>query len=343
MSQENQLDSLPVPSCEKCGKEGWKAIFTCPERPSGQCPYITEAWGQHFPSKASGIIPVIFMLIFLLMIVSSVLKWKLESVFFIGALALLAIWLLLGVLATQTQLYCPGSGIRLGRAALWDIELSRTWVPKGELMPVEMALVQPLLYPPSVTALAADVSSFAILFTTLVGLLAQKYIQVYHYQSCTCGIGSIRRTVEDIHRITAAQRPDQPQVAGYLEKRITKALADWSASEKAEDWPKGMPIGALVAAIYDKCEYSPEEWVTQLVTKNAVAKGWGEMTGTWRKRLKWKSVAADRLRLEGRILQTLADQLATSHPKLLLALGDQIQRGMDSRRVRSDGPFVDGM
>ena len=247
------------------------------------------------------------------------------------AFGLLILMLVLSIL--KIQLHHPESGIRLQRIALGNIELSRTWLTKGELVPVEMAFAQPLLYPPSVTALAAGMSAVMILRAALVGLLAKKYIQVHLYRRYICGMGSIHSTMQDVYVITAAQGVGQTQIAGVLEKQITDALTYASASEKTKDWPKDLPVYDLVRAICDRDEDNPEERLTQLVTKNAVAKGWGEMTGTRRKRFEWKIVAADQIRPEYQIVQKLTDQLATLHPQLSLAFDEQIQSGINSRRI----------
>jgi hypothetical protein len=125
--------------CEQCGREGGRAIFTCPERPLGRCPYV-EQWREK----------------------------KLN-------------------LVEQVLLYNSNSGVRLQRTTLWGIELSYKWVT-SKPVPIDLALPQPLAYPPSITAWVGWIKlsklpiklhkemmmqAVAILRTTLIGLLAQ--------------------------------------------------------------------------------------------------------------------------------------------------------------------------
>jgi hypothetical protein len=351
MLQGNQPDRQPVPSCQQCEKEGWKAIFTCLERPSGHCPYIDE-WRKDETAgivnleelPLSGLYLFIGMLICFAPCICLVFLPQLfppgwESKMWIYSIPVVVLlFFMLATPLTKVQLHHPGSGIRLQRITLGNIELSRTWLTKEEPIPVEMGFAQQLLYPPSVTALAAGQSGAAILRATLIGLLAQKYVQIYHYQSCRRKTGSIRPTIQDQYMIIATQRADQPQVAGELEKRIVQVLANASASKEAKEWPKVPPIVHLVSAIYDSDENNPEKWLTELVTRNAVNQGWGEMTGTWRKQFTWNIIAADHIRPEYQIIQMLTDQLANSHPELLRTFDQQIKMGIASRQ--DDRSFV---
>jgi len=244
--------------------------------------------------------------------------------------------------ALQVQLYHPGSGIRLQRLTLWSIELSRTWLTKGERISLEMTSTKPLNYPASVAALTAGVSAAAILRAAFIGLLAQKYIQVYHYQSYTRELGSIHPIIQDKYAVAATRQAEQSKIVGELEGRIIKSLIGWSAHKKVIEWPRSLSIYDLVRAVCDSYTYSPEDWLAELVSKDAITQGWGEMTGTRRKRFEWKIIAAEKIRPEYQIIQALTDHLATVHPELSLALDKQIQMVIDSRR-RSSGSAMDGV
>jgi hypothetical protein len=338
MLQGNLPDSMPIPSCQQCGKEGWKAIFTCQERSSGHCPYIEE-WRKSVStgevstcSWISGIFVLIAFAPFLLTFFPP--KWQsvvCSAIFAIGLLFFIVTWV---IHLKKVQLHHPGSGVRLQRITFREIEFSRTWLTKEEPFSVEMDTAQQLLYPPSVTALTAGMSATDILRAALIGLEAQKYIQIYYYQSCQREMGSRSPIIKDKFMVIATQRADRPQ--GDLEKRFTTVLTYRSTSKEAEEWLKGVSVMNLVGAIHVYDVPNPEAWVTGLVAQNVITQGWGEITGTWRKQFIWNDIAIDQIRPEYQIVQKLTNRLATLHPGLLWKFDKQLRAGIASRKTKID-------
>jgi len=114
-------------------------------------------------------------------------------------------------LVEQVLLYNSNSGVRLQRTTLWGIELSYKWVTSGKPVPIDLALSQPLAYPPGLTALPTGYyimsmkQAVAILRTALIGLLAKGQIQVHHSQIHEFKTWGVLEPAQDVYSVVATQ------------------------------------------------------------------------------------------------------------------------------------------
>jgi hypothetical protein len=327
--QEKEQEALF--KCEQCGREGVPTIFACPERPSGGCPFVEE-W-----RKKTGSPLLIMSSIAVLVGLCLVASYPGISVILLAA-ALISVVIFLNV--EEVVLYNSNSGVRLQRTTLWGTELSYKWITSGKPVTIDLELPQPFCYPPSMTALPTELyrvrmeQAVAILRTTLIGLLAQGHIQIHHSQSYVFNRRGVLNSVQDDYSIVAAQEFDQARVKGWLERKIKSILANWSQQKQAKEWSDGPSVYSLVRAIYGRDVVNPQDWLTQLVAKDAAAQGWGQITKRppWT-RFEWDATHANQLQQEGKIIKALSQRLSQLRLNLSREMDKQIGRGIRSRGI----------
>lgn len=318
-------------NCVQCEREV-NAIAGCPERPKANCPFVVR--------RNSRIL--IFFLIGVLLSLATLPAFHKGDEHWVLWLPVACSPIAFGLcaLSRDIQLYNTRSHTQFRCVTLAGIELSRRWITSGRLVPIHVDLGQPLTYPLSITALAAVPNSLKATTTEAVSLfraafielLANECIEVYLHQSHAFSRWGPPSAV-DHYIVVAAQKTQRAETTGVLERKIMRALQDWSVKPEFPEWPEGPPIYALVRAVYERDRSVPEQWLAKLVADDAVARRLGRIEGSsfWNTiEIEWDTGHIAGLQQGQRVLQSVSQRIDRMYPEFSWKLDLEISRAISS-------------
>lgn len=276
----------------------------------------------------------------------------------------------------QVTLFDPTTGATWHRRRWLGKEREQVVVTSVEPLASNVSLRRSLDYPPSVVALSMAVldgfgesasRATGILETALVGLLARGLIGmrraiVYRSRSGgplelvqSTGASKIPSWLAKLGEITgqftlpesaplvgeylvvSTEDAGEAQVDGLLEQRIMRVVRDWEKHPAAQCWPQGPTVRELVRAVYRRNYDFPRLWLTRLVERDITARGLGKRRiGLFEHRFELDPSCASELWREAGTIRAWYERLTQAQPGFVLELGDQVKRGIDSRRRELD-------
>lgn len=362
----------PFFACEYCGRSIGREIMRCSERAGGRCPFIKQNLADFVGRMIFlGMFLVSIFSSWFVFTTDLLSDTDYLSRLFLLVVCFVVMGVsLYATLLTRTQLYNPISGLRWKRTALLGITLEQRLILGGKTLPVDFMDLQPLAVPPSVAALteigfysertssyhsgilhrenepAARIVSVLerksmdhskyICRAALIGLLARGLVEILQSQRYVArGRGRYKRDQDMYTLMSRADLEHTSTVKGKLERKIMEVLDSWKArkGEEKADWPDGPPILWVIMGVYERDVYSPEKWVIDLVAWDAVASGWGEFKGRFRKKYQLSQLDHERLRSTRDYVNELNSSIAQQLPEFSEVLDDQIQKAIKSRQV----------
>jgi hypothetical protein len=330
--------SLPHFVCERCGRSVGEEILTCADRPQGHCPYLLR---DLIPPKTIRLISAGSLLFLILMLLLHRESEGQSLPFFVGViLCLIFIPALWGILGTSTLLYNPNSKLQWERTALLGITLRRTLMPGGEQLSIDLSLSRSLLFPPSYIEFSEAASkawtldhAILVFRAALIGLLAHRAVQVHKYSKYVARWRGDFKRGQIVYVLTASRDLDLTTINGELERQIVLVLRSWVKPEGGATlkWLDGLAIYEVTRAVFKHDVESPAQWVFDLVARDAVARGWGQLEGWPWRGYHPSATHGDRLQSELATIKQLSSRLAKQQPAFSRALDDEIERAIRSR------------
>ena len=335
------VDSVPDDRarCEQCERDV-AAIFCCPERSLGHCPFV-EKWSRNVFAEPSRWVVVVACVL-----VIGVTFGKSMWVAWV-TLAFLAITHVFFETIREALLYNPQAQVGLERTTVAGLEWSYRWSWEVRL-PVRFEPTPPLAYPSSISSIcsrasisgirASNVPAVTIFRAALIELLTKQYIEASFCRSYAVTRAEPAPTVVDSYVVLVKRHMEGFKNLGELEKRILLAVTHCSVLSVLKNSTEGCHLYDVVRAVYKEDQSNPAAWVAELVASDAIERGIGQINKKWSTmKIVWSPINLSRLRDEEKIAQSLSEQLYEMHTEFSRVLDIQISRAISSRTAESGG------
>jgi hypothetical protein len=263
----------------------------------------------------------------------------------VGVLVLLGLYCgPLLALYRRVEISHLNTGLKWQQSSLLGYVRKRVLTTNPERLPVDLALSRPLACPPSVTQFpemsavwsrTATKDAIPVIRAALLGLLAQEMIQVYRCQEYVAWWRQGFEQARNIHMLAPTEKALVTSVDGALESKMMDVLQSWARTEKLLSTDKST-VYQLARSVYERDVSDPDRWMTDLVAKDAVARGWARSVVAGKKRLEVEAIDPERLRSEKNAVGELSFQLDELHPDFSRELNKQIADAIRSREQQPD-------
>jgi hypothetical protein len=354
--------------CERCGKKVGQEILDCPERSSGNCPYLLR---RDHPNPSAGWVALLLGWMFMLVPPGIPL----------GLLILMVgVYLAFG---ERVTLYDPATGMMWQRSRLGSVEVERVISTEMESLTIPLKLDWGLSFPPSITALRIDgVSRWpsewdkdatAALAASITVLIARDLIQVGRMKLFKSTFGgtlreftrggsslhhTARRFLSPFMSAKARQSFDEVQqwiregnylllpgsntaevetVDGMLENRILEVVYQWKGQSAAGDLPLAPTIYDLVRALV-KPSVEPSDDFARQVQNDAAKRDLCTVHGlpALKRRIKPNPTYISKMQEESKLVHDLMKELAQLQPDFVRRLYADISFALSSRTIHME-------
>ncbi len=319
--------------CSQCGREA-SAIFRCPERRHGGCPFVKRWTGRPSPGFLAALAILGFVATALMQV-----WWPLLT----GIIAALLWWLIF----VRVQFYNAAAGTAVESTAFGGVETKCSVMVKGQVLPIAMEPLQPIEYPLSILTLAGPSREIQgeedlavwVLRAALVDLLTMGLVEVHPLRVSERLVLRAAPSYSTDFYFTVRDRDwiDEFEL-GSTEEQLLTSVADWRFMEvQLEKWREGPRIHELIRAFFVEDRAHPSRWVLENVEKNALAYRLCKAlsSGHWRGRRKWTISGgpdtAEELEASCQAFQELSDRFAGTYPELWNVMHSGILSGIRSR------------
>lgn len=317
--------------CGQCERDV-SAIFCCPERLPGHCPFVEKWRGNVFIDLTWWTFAIAGVLAIGGFFGKSMWAgW--------ATLALLVTTFVLFEITRKIRLYNSQSQVRLQRTTVAGIEWSYRW--SWEVgSPVRFEPTPLLTYPPSISStaslsgfLVSEAQAVTIVRAALIELLTKQYIKADLFRSYAVTRARPSPTVVDSYIVLVERHREGSENLGKLEKRILFVVPIiLSVQSASKDSMAGLRLYDVVRAVYDRDQLDPPAWLAELVTRDAAKRDLGYLNQMWlTDQIEWDPTHLPRLREEEKIIQSLSEQFAKSYPEFSRVLDAQISSAILSR------------
>lgn len=200
---------------------------------------------------------------------------------------------------------------------------------------MNLAFSVPLACPPSVTQYLSK-PAIATFRAAFLRLMAQELVRAYRCRTYVAWWGGEFERAESVYLIAPGKITLVSSVKGALESRMLDVLKSWAKTVPLVLSERNSTVYRLVYDVYGEDIKDPERWVTDLVAKDAVARGWAPSLVVGKKRLKVEAVHPERLLSEKDAVEELSRQLHERHPSFSRELNRQIAKTIRSREWQPD-------
>lgn len=326
--------------CGQC-KQDVHAIFHCPERSSGHCPFVErEARYINIFTNPSLVVIVIVAAPLLVLIIG-----KSTWVWWWVALSCVVSALILWAITREKLLYNTQSYVWLQHTTVANIEWSYRW--SWELgMPIYLEQIPSLTYPLSISSLSVIHSTTALTITpfraALMELLAKQNIAAYLFRSYAATSERPIPAFVEAYVALVERHAKGFENLGALEKQLFLAVRSCSNQRAVQplykDSMAGLRLYEVVRAVYQHDVFDPKSWLADLVTNDAIERGVAYITRRWLwEKVEWSSDHLSKLRDERAIALSLSGKLRTMFPEFSCLIDAEIESAISSRVKESGG------
>jgi len=357
--------------CTHCERTD-KAIFNCPSRELGRCPFIKyenvkKFLGSYSPRSINKDIIICLLIYVCWGLISYALINAYQNLidpFFIFLLLLLPCFLILAIviaISKTIRLHNHLSGMRLEFSTLAGRITDFKWSTSGEIFPIHIQPSQNFSFPLSITAfsvISPDVSErfrsnstisdgnfsvsekqcVIILRFALINLIFTDHIEAYSYANSSS---------ENNYYFVVGRNSDP--VKGVLESEIFKQISLWvnrSTTDMMEiwSWSEGPTIYDLVFSVFsDRKDLFYSEWLIENVYRNFLELGLGQIMTppslgitTHSQWLKLDKLQISKIRQEIQIADNLSEQVTLMYPDFSQEMNTKILLAIQNRQPKSD-------
>lgn len=351
----------PIFRCEQCGRHTWDALFACPQRRDGACPFLLENVGG---SRLTRLVAAAACWALVL----GALRLTRQAGDDLTRLVVVLIALVLGVAGSLAvlSLFSEPSYLLVNRAtgAVWHRLTLAGWTISDQItlpiepLPINLSLGFTPTYPASVSTLCQPGSSVQggndrqmaidIVLHTLIALIARGLLAVRVSRRYTRYWGRPLKLDSVKYALEPGPLAELTEIDGELEGRLMVEAIQWlertpenalSIQRLAASWQippdQGVEVDKLVAAIFDDNQHDPYEWLVMLVEEDTIARG---LCNTPPRRAGGRAAYdiapahAGWMAEESQAVRAAQTRLARAHPDLVRALRYAIDVGIEARQ-----------